>query len=531
MNIKTQTRAHLHLLHALTLTALLLGCAAGVEASPNNHKASCKPVRSGPATHHHLLAFDLSETTAPLLPHMRQMASCYTSMFAVPGEQLTLFAFGYDKLGSVKEVTTMTVPEDRSTKALDSLLVSLSPGLKTRTYFEPVAQTITAKLKTIRHRPVVLVLSDGYSDGLGRRSASLPFTEIPFGSLGPRVYRASSPKGRWKVAVQGGETLDLTKLFDGRRLKRMSFASATSMSHTPIAPCLIDPPLQLDASPELVLQPHWWPWTNQWTGHVTVKVSEPCVTRLRTFAVDVVVDGQQVASLPVHDQLVGPEPSTLTVPVHIHTRPDEGRESIAGIVRLTPKASRAADQPVHITIVQPSHWAVFGWHILLGLMGITVLLAFVSALVWGQRRREQVRPEIIEIAGTSALALTQHHPVSIGGEGATLCVPGLPAGAVVHVEWQGIRGHLLLRPESRYRVRLAGIDVHGEASYRLGSVIEVTEPDSGSSHTFTIERGDAGNIGFGAAASGGSLLLGSSGDVLAGSDQVADPSDSTSFAI
>lgn len=478
---------------AATLVPTLAG-AAEVTAG------ACQKSVQGPPRYHHILALDVSGSVAPYLGQMKTLLTCYAERYTRAGEEVSLLIFGSDAAGTVRELQTFTVPPSGATMALTARLDTLQVQPPTRTYFRPLADYLSQFLLQVRLDPVLLVVSDGKSDA---RQDHVPFEEIAFESFGKRgVYRVPG-MAPWKVAIQGGSDLDLAALFH-KPLSVRSAPAAPPLSapRRPVLdPCLFEPAFLVETDPRVVLWPRWWPWSQVVEGTLTLRVRHECVTRLRSFAVEVHHGGVtwrlgQVAQVPI-----GPTPQSVTFPI---TRPARGggvTDAVMHILLDQGGSTRTVypQQPSRVVFEEVAYWAAYGW--LWGLGGV-VLLGLGGGgvgLVCRRRAQERDRPEIVKIPGGRAVALRRGQTSTLGGEGCQLVVPGVPPGVtLVRATWTGVRGDLLLSPEPGVSLQVNGSAIDGREVYRLGQPLVLLRPAEGLTYQVTLHAGTPADLGRGA---------------------------------
>lgn len=478
--------------------ATLVPTLAGAAAVP---AGTCQRSVQGPPRYHHILALDVSGSVAPYLGQMKALLACYAERYTRPGEEVSLLIFGSDAAGTVRELQTFTVPTSGATMALTARLDTLQVQPPTRTYFRPLADYLSQFLLQVRLDPVLLVVSDGKSDA---QQDHVPFEEIAFESFGKRgVYRVPG-MAPWKVAIQGGSDLDLAALFH-KPLSVRSAPAAPPLSapRRPVLdPCLFEPAFLVETDPRVVLRPRWWPWSQVVEGTLILRVRHACVTRVRSFAVEVRHGGAtwrlgQVAQTPI-----GPTPQSMTFPI---TRPARGgiTDAVVQILLDQGGSTRTVypQQPPFVVFEEVAYWAAYGWA--WGLGGVVLLVLGVGG-VWLVRRRraqERDRPEIVKIPGGRAVALGRGQTLTLGGEGCQLVVPGVPPGVTLaRATWTGVRGELLLSPEPGGSLQVNGSAIDGREVYRLGQPLVLLRPAEGLTYQVTLQAGAPADLGRGAVA-------------------------------
>ena len=458
---------------------------------------------------HHILALDISGSVTAELWRMKELLARYAETYVLPDEEVSLLAFGYNEKSEVKEICTFTVPKTGSTiilnRSLDDLVIQ-NPK-RTRTYFKPVADALTQFLHHVRLQPVVLVVSDGQSDAFdGPGRGKVDFKEIPFESLGTRgVYKVPGINN-WKVAIQGGSGLDLTALF------QKPVITSNGKNRTPgplspvIDPCLIEPALLVTTEEKITLRPDANPFSNWVKGAVSIRVKNECVSRFRSFRVELNQGNQSVELGSVEHTLIDENPRSFTFPISIPST-STGAKVREAVVRITLDQGGTArtiypEKPSVVVVEEIPYWLSFGIYWLI-LVGASALLTGLFVVVM---RRRQVamrdRPEVVKILGGRGIPMNRHMMATLGGDGCNLVISGAPVGVTLaSMEWTGIRGELRLRSENGFRMRINGSEVPNGSIYRLGQPIQFVHPDMGMSYDLTLHSGDAKDIGFGSASS------------------------------
>lgn len=475
--------------------ATLVPSLAGAAAVP---AGACRV--QGPPRYHHVLALDVSGSVAPHLGQMKAFLTSYAERCPRAGEEVSLLVFGSDAAGTVRELQTFTVPTSGATTALTAWLDTLQVQPPTRTYFRPLADYLSQFLLQVRLDPVLLVVSDGKSDA---RQDQVPFEEIAFESFGKRgVYRVPG-MAPWKVAIQGGNDLDLAALFH-KPLSVRSAPAAPPLSapRRPVLdPCLFEPAFLVETDPRVVLRPRWWPWSQVVDGTLTLRVRHECVTRVRSFAVEVPQGGAAWHLGQVTQAPIGPTPQAVALPI---TRPARGggvTDAVVHILLDQGGSTRTVypQQPPRVIFEEVAYWAAYGWT--WGLVGV-VLLSLGGGGVWlvcRRRDQERDRPEIIKILGGRAVALRLGQTSILGGEGCQLVVPGVPPGVTLaRATWTGVRGELLLSPEPGVSLQVNGSAIDGREVYRLGQPLVLLHPAEGMTYQVTLHAGAPADLGRGA---------------------------------
>jgi hypothetical protein len=491
------------------LVALALLMPRTLSAS-DDFPTSCTKVVQGPPRYHHILGADVSGTMLKHIRHMKSFLACYAEMYALPGEDISLIIFAKDENGGVEELLTFTVPPSGSTarlsRALDDL--QIQDPRKTKTYFKPLADFLNQFLQRVRFQPVVLVVSDGKSDGFQDVARDrLNFVEIPFESLGKRgMYTVPGMHG-WKVAIQGGSGLDLKALFQ----RPLTVRANDRRAHAPLAPvidpCLIEPELLVETDESIILRPPWWnPFAGAVEGSVSIRIRNECVVnRFRSFTVQL-RRGEETMDLGrINHTLVGANLRPFTFPV---SRSATGARSTEAMIQVSLDEG-GANRTVHpykpsvITLEEVPYLSAFGvyWSVLLCVLFSAVGLTVFA--VQQRQEREHNRPEVVKVLGGHGVPLFRSQPASIGGEGCQMVVPGVGPGVILALaEWAGTRGELVLRPGPGVQMKVNGIDVAGSGTYRLGQPIQFIDAH-GTSYDVTLHAGKPEDVGFGTTVSGG----------------------------
>lgn len=492
----------------LVLTCLMILFAPRVSLADDASSVKCSKLVQGPPRYHHILTLDMSGTVVKQIDEMKALLACYAEMYALPNEEISLVVFGLDEAGSVRELRTFTVPPGGSTMTLNRLLddLKIQDPQRTKTYFRPLADFLTQFLQKVHLQPVVLVVSDGKSDGFRDAAQGLvSFKEITFESLGKRgIYTAPGMRG-WRVAIQGGSGLDLAALFQ-RPIGALGQRKPASQPLGPaIDPCLIEPELLVETDERIVLRPSWNPFAKVVSGSVALRVKNDCAARFRSFKVELRRAGQ---TLPVGNvnTLINQELRSFSFPF-VQAVNGVGMTEVALQVVLDQGGTTRTiypTKPPAIALEEISYWSAFGAYWLAA--GVGALLLAGGALTTTRRRlaRERERPQVVKVLGGHGIPIARHYTVSIGGEGCALVVPGIAHGTVLATaEWAGVRGELTLRPEADYRMKVNGVDVIGSTNYRLGQPLQFIQVQTGTSYDVTLYPGTTRDIGFGNSFAGG----------------------------
>ena len=471
--------------------------------------SSCAKVVQGPPRYHHILGADVSGTMLKHVKHMKSFLACYAEMYALPGEDISLIIFAKDENGGVEELLTFTVPVSGSIVTLSRILddLQIQDPRKTKTYFKPLADFLNQFLQRVRFQPVVLVVSDGKSDGFQDAiRGQVNFEEISFESLGRRgIYTVPGMQG-WKVAIQGGSGLDLKALFQRPLAVRSKGSKAPSPLAPVIDPCLIEPALLVETDESIILRPQWWnPFSGTVEGAVSIRVRNECaVNRFRSFSVQLRRGDEAVNLGKVNQTLIGSNLRSFAFPF---SQPAAGANSTEVAIQVSLDEGSSIrtihpHKPPVITLEEVSYLSAFGvyWGVLL-----CVLFSATGFAVFAIRQHQERahnRPEVVKVLGGHGMPLFRHQPVSVGGEGYQIVVPGVgPRVILAFAEWTGTRGELTLRPSPGVVMKVNGVDVAGSGTYRLGQPIQFIDAH-GTSYDVTLHAGKPEDIGFGTAVSG-----------------------------
>lgn len=445
-----------------------------------------KVVRGLPQ-HHHILALDMSGSVNDHIEHMKILLEDYAKMYALPYEEVTLLIFGSDAHGAVKNIKTFTVPSTGSTEILNTVLndLRIQEPKKTKTYFKPLADYINQFLHTVKLQPVIMIVSDGKSDGFtDEKNGSVLFHEISFESLGRGIYNVPNMKG-WRVAIQGGYNLDFTTLFN----KPINTKSPEHISsaETVLDPCLIDPALIFEAQDRIILNPRINPFSNKMTGEISVWVRNECVNRFRSMSFDL-VKGTKVFHLDnINNTLIGVDARKLVLPVTYEKSKDNiSSEAVLQIVIDQGGSKRTVypTKPTVIQIVERSYVSAYGMRITLALLFLISALVASIVLFKGKRRRSREKPAFIRVMGGEAIALNAGEQASIGGPGCSLHLPEITSReTVAFIENSRSNGKFRITAGENYNISINGKESGRTADYKLGQQI-----------CFTNDKGDEFNV-------------------------------------
>lgn len=486
-----------------TIGVVLLGCLLVHQPAVAGDAA---PTMAATRTHHHhILVLDMSVSVVEFIEDMKSLMARYTEIYTLPGDEISLVVFAMDEAGSVKELRTFTVPQNGATDILNRLLddLSIQNSQPTRTYFKPVADFLNQFLQNVRLDPVVVVISDGKSDGFADTAKGLvDFNEIPFESLGQRgVYAA--PGTNWKVAIAGGSDLDLTALFQNP-LPRKAGGGQSGRGQRPyrlspaLDPDLIDPNLLVETDDTLILRPTWNPFSHQVHGTLSIFAHHASIARFRTFHVEI-RRGKETLPLGSVDDLIEPNAKAFAFPVTWEATAQDTGQAIVQILIDQGKTTRTIypQRPATLKMKKISYWQAFG----VPLLGVSVAVLGLGVLVTLtlQRRRqgELNRPEIIRTLDGQGIPLRRLQSITIGGEGCSVSMPDVPPGQILATAaWTGTRGQLTLQSEDGIRMKIDGRDVTGSTIYSLGQQLQLINAD-GKTYDVPLHQGNSKSMGFG----------------------------------
>lgn len=496
--------------------APLLTVFSSVQASAGKPEAGAgRATRPGHPTYHTIFALDVSGSVLRVLPQMKRFVADYTEQYILPGEEVTLLIFSYDSKGSVKEVITFTVPKGGSiaalTRALDDLAVQDSR--KTRTYFRPLAEQINAFLAQVRLQPVVLVVSDGLSDGFDDfTQGKVDFREIPFESLGTRgIYQLPGVEN-WRIAVQGGSGLDLNELFSKPpATSKPGGKKKASIPPPPLGPvvdpCLIDPPLHVETSPGITFTPGFNPLEKNASASVNVTVRNECVARFRSFTVELSLGGGDFITVGnVQHTLIDQNPRAFPFTVTLPGDKIHGREAVLRVNLEQGNAVRSIyAEPAVLTLQMISYWSQYWRQWALGGSVLIVAVGLLLFLMVNRHKTRQTRGVVVKtLGGHAAARLAPYSHITLGGEGTAFPVPGVPPGLKLGiVEWMGSEKEVRLRGLNGFQLRLNGGDATDVSTYRLGQPVEFFNPGTGASFELALHRGRDTDIRFDTSTHGG----------------------------
>jgi len=463
----------------------------------------------GPPHYHHILALDLSGSVTEYIEDMKFLLARYAEMYTLPDEEISLVGFAFDESGSVKKLYTFTVPESGSTVILNHILddLSIRHPSQTRTYFKPLADFLNEFLKEVRLQPIIMVVSDGKSDGFQDANRGIvDFREIPFESFAQRGVYAAPGMQNWKVAIAGGSGLDLTALFQKPITSQHKGGHSPQLLGPVIEPELIDPILLVETDETLKLRPTWNPFSRRVYGTLSIRVRNDRVTRFRTFRIELRKGNDTLPLGGKENALIDENPQTFDFPFAWETMKQEAIDAVVQVILEQGGGTTRTiyPKPTTIKIKEVSYWAAF-WHLVLLISLATPTLVSIGALVLRSHvKREHNRPEIIKVLGGPSIPLARFQQIMIGGEGCQLVVPGVPAGTVLTTaERTGTRGVLIIRTLNGTKMKVNGADVTGSVAYHLGQPLQFITAD-GNSYDVTLYSSTSKDITpFGTPITGG----------------------------
>jgi hypothetical protein len=344
----------------------------------------------------------------------------------------------------------------------------------------------------------VLVLSDGVSDAYSDAAAGrISFQEVPFESFAKRGLYSAPGMANWKVAIQGGEGIDLTMLF--QRPLRIRAESARPRRLAPaLDPCLMDPDLVVETDDTVTLRPDWIPFTGIRRGSLTLRASNDCgVTRFRSFSVELIEDKKTTVLARFDNTTIGPKPRAFNMPLARQATATHKEATVRVILRQAEMTRTIYPrQPEVIALNEVDYLSEYA---LAGMAAAATLVTTVALFaIAGRRRRARRRnaPSIVKSLDGPGVPLYPNAPELIGdADVATIGVAGCPAGAVFgSIQYTGADNEFLVRPASGFQVRLNGID--GAGRYRLGQQIEFTRVHDGATFEVRLHGGVKRDMGW-----------------------------------
>jgi hypothetical protein len=483
---------------ALVFGVLLSTTSAAGQSLP----ASCKKVVQGTPRHHHIIALDMSGSVARFIPDMKLLVACYATNYALPGEEISLLAFGTNSRGEVREIRTFAVPPSGSTEVLNGLLddLALQDVRATRTYFRPLADFLNEFLKGVRLEPVVVVVSDGKSDGFAdAASGRVNFREIPFESFGKQgIYSAPGMNG-WRVAIQSAASMDLTALFQNPIVERHPKDRSHQTLSSVLQPCLVDPQVYFDPDTEITVVPHWNPFNRIDSGTLTLTISSECVTRLRSFRVQM-RRGQKLIELgSISATPIGESARSFRLPISQSPTGVESTEASIQLVLDQGTSSRVVyPQSNSITVVRETPYLrEYGLPLTTGALAGVLVLFFAIRTIGHHSTEKKNRPMFVKGLSGYAVAVKPGQRISVGGEGCDVSLPELPPQVVLaYAESINDRNALLLHPEPGFQLRVDGKSVLGTTVYSLGHQLQFTSPE-GAAFDLKLFSATERSVGFG----------------------------------
>lgn len=449
--------------------------------------------------YHNIIALDMSVSVIKVLPYMKRFIADYAQRCIVTGEEVSLLIFSYDEKGSVKEVCSFVVSSGDSiaplTRALDDL--SVQNSRKTRTYFRPLAEYINVYLAKVRLQPVVLVLSDGQSDGFQDAAlGKVDFREIPFDALGSRGIYQLPGVSDWKVAIQGGAGLDFKELFQKASAAPPVRINKKIVTPPPplgpvIDPCRIDPELHVTAANAISFKPAFNPFEKDLSALVNITVRNDCVTRFRSFTLDINLAGGDFITLArVKHALIDQNPKTFSSPI---TLPKEKVRAGDAVLRVRLEQGNSVlpiyADPAKVELIP--YWSLYWKQWSLAGAALLVPAALFPLFLMSRRRIRKARGVIITTLAGNAVRLTPQSAITIGGPGTALSIAGIPAGVQIgSIEWADSESMVKLKGENGFHLKVNGGNPAEEALYPLGLPLEFFNPATGASFDFALHRGN-----------------------------------------
>ena len=484
----------LAVLMALPLALALLqpgpAMAQATAAAPQCLKRQGFPV-------HHVVVVDVSGSVysgAPSnLAAIKERVVLYLCNHAQAGDAVSLVAFGRDDRSSAEEIASFELsganPQAQINQALEE--IRLPDPKETQTYFRMLRSFLDDYLRRVRHTPSVVVFSDGVSDN--------PTADEPtYGAFG-RIYPLPNAS-RIKVAYRGPAEIDPADVFN-TPLPAPRTANAPA-----IQACLIDPQLSMNGPSQLELAPPWWnPFSYERSGTVRVSISQECVERVRRIGLRLVHDQGQI-DLGMLELNFGPTPRRIDVPVHLPVAGPAALREGSLVLALNPgtRFERKQLSTGRFPLKLKGWLDAYGLVAMIAVGAAILLLAAIVALAIAADRRRRRRPLVVKTVFGQALSLNRQVTATIGGSGATLALPDVPAGQVLaRALWDGNKeGMLSLTAEPGVRMAIDGVDVVGMARYAPGSLLRFTTASSASPQEVTLLKGDAQDFEFGGASLG-----------------------------
>ncbi|MBD3183476.1 VWA domain-containing protein [Candidatus Poribacteria bacterium] len=446
--------------------------------------------------YHHILAIDLSGSVTKYLEEMKYLLARYAEIYTHPGEEVSLVGFAYNTKGSVKKLYTFTIPPSGSTIALSRILddLQIQNPKQTKTYYKPLADFLNNYLKGVKLHPVIVVISDGRSDGLPYlHNDELPFKEISFESLGIRGVYAAPGINNWKVAVAGGDGLDLTTLFQKpiptEKINRNSYQPLTPI----LDPELIEPAFYTEVDRNLSLSPNWNPFSHRYSGKLFLRVHNEQVARFRTFRVELRHGNKAIDIGGQKNILVDKKPKEFIFPIS-WDKQDDGipQEAIVQVILEQGNGIYRTIYPdisANISIIKLGYLSEFWFELLVIFISFVLLIILLFLIIRKEINRKQNQKQIVRIMGGSGAALSRYQSIMIGGKGCSLEISGVPDGLVFGTaEWKGVKGEIAIQPFSGIQIRVNGIASREVVNYNLGYPIQFITED-GNAYDFTLYSG------------------------------------------
>ncbi|HLK68765.1 MAG TPA: hypothetical protein VKU19_35285 [Bryobacteraceae bacterium] len=416
----------------------------------------------GPATRHHIVSIDLSRSTFPFQQEMKNLVSRYAKCKVQPQEMFTLIGFGMDSRGSVRNLGTWAMADSGTADLIDRALDDVPvPPADTKTYFGLLADYLNQYLPQVAVQPIILVLSDGQSDGLGKRG--LWFREVPFESFGGGgIYSAHN--GAWRVAVYT-KGQQLSSLFESPLMRPRKPGTGPEPLSGALRTCLVEPTLRYQADESLVMRAAWNPLSHVRYGTLRIHLGSDCVTREHSFQVQLIRGGSVLWERDAHE-LVGSKSTELEFPVQLdQTGQSDGLAQIEITGAGVPMGRVVPYTRTPIRVQELSYWTT----IAPVAEGVLMMVCAGVLFVWLQRswrtaiRNREVR--FAKVYGGIPVQMNGSVEYSIGGWHCEFAAPGANTQDVFG--WIG-----LAEGSSRFRLRLAqgwAVEIDGQASASGGT--------------------------------------------------------------
>lgn len=456
----------------LSLAALIaLGAPSGAAAAPSPVRPSCRPERVADVLEHHFYV-DGSRSVRALVPALRGYLESYLEQCARPGDTVVLVPYAVDASGGVATAVAVPLASDGSAAAVLAAFDGLALGQrpKTRTLFHPLPPAMRHNLRSALHDVVVLVWGDGVSDD--------PRNDIRFEHLGRTLYAAG--KARFVAVETAG--LDLGAVVP----KGRDVAGEALLPD----PCLLAPAIAVSVPRALTLEPSWTPWGPR-SAPVEVSVQHRCAVRRHREIELVAVTGDRETVLGRWRGVVSDRPTairgTLTLPR------DEVPDALGLVAIVEPDGRRLRVVPAGAgattRVRVRTYLGRWAWPLGLGAAVLVVAAGVAGASVRRHVRAVRRRRLWIEVPPCPPVLVRPAQTVTLGGDGAQLVAPGVPAGTTLaSLTFLDERAGFRVVPRDGVALRILGNDQPGPAAYRLGQPMELVLPD-GSTHEVTVHAG------------------------------------------